>query len=70
MEVSCTNNNTLEKRFFAVAVLLKVCEPFFSDRVKKLVVCFGFYESSFYFERREEQITAIFEKLIYFSIFR
>ena len=26
---------TLKKRFFAFAILLKVCEVFFSDRVKK-----------------------------------
>ena len=53
---------TLEKRFFAVAILLKVCESSLSDRVKELVVYFGLHESSMDFQRTEGQINAVYEK--------
>ena len=44
----------LEKRFFAVAMLLKVCESFLFREQKKLAVYFGLYESSLDFQRRED----------------
>ena len=53
---------TLEKRFFAVAILLKVCESSLSDRVKELVVYFGLHESSMDFQRTEGQLNAVYEK--------
>ena len=46
---------TLEKRFFAVAILLKVYESFLFRQSKKLVIYFGLYESSFGISEKKRQ---------------
>ena len=50
----------LGKDFFAAATL----KGFFSDRVKRLVVCFGLHESSLHFYRKEDQKDSVYKKKI------
>ena len=50
---------TLEKRFFAVAILLNVCESFLFRQSKKTYG--SLYESSLGFQRREDQINTVYE---------
>ena len=51
-----------KKTFFTVAILRKLMSRFFSDKVKKLVLCFGIYESSLNLQRGEDQISTTYEK--------
>ena len=54
--------HTLKKRFFAVVILLKVCESFLFRQSEKLVVYFGLYGSSLVSQRSEGQINTVYEK--------
>ena len=51
--------------FFAVAIILKVCESFLFRQIKKN---FGLYESSLDFQLREDQVNTVYEKQVYFPI--
>ena len=54
--------HTLKKRFFAVVILLKVCESFLFRQSETLVVYFGLYGSSLVSQRSEGQINTVYEK--------
>ena len=59
---------TLEKMFFQL-LRLEVCELFLFRQSKKLVLCFGWYESSLLFWRRENHInTAEKKEIIFFFV--
>ena len=49
----------LEKRFFAAAILLKLCELLLFGERKKNRVYFGLYKFSLDFQRREDQINFV-----------
>ena len=62
MEVICTINILAAEKVFYSCYGWRFVSRFFSDRVKKLVVHFGLYESSLDFRRRENEINAAYEE--------
>ena len=50
---------TLKKDVFCSCYFQRFVRRFLSDRVEKLVVYFGLYESSLLFSRREDQINTL-----------
>ena len=52
----------LEKRFFAAAILLKLCELLLFGERKKNRVYLGLYKFSLDFQRREDQINFVHER--------
>ena len=52
---------TLLKKFFAVAIILKVCELFIFKQSKTTCSILGMYDSSWSVQRRQDRMDTVYE---------
>ena len=60
---SCTNNIHIVEKVFCSFYICRFVSHFFSDKLRKLVLCFDLYESSLHSYERKDQIDTDYEKL-------
>ena len=62
MEASSIYNIHIEDKIFCSCYFCRFANSFDSDRVERLEVYFGLYESSLLLYRRDDEISTVYEK--------